>query len=107
MNYLSRMLDDGLQNDFWTTAIPIVRYVLFFVIVACAIILIITTLMQANDSDGSLDVISGSQESYYSQNKGSSRDGKLKIITIVMASIIIVCIVLYLLTRFINDFAAG
>ena len=69
---------------------------------ACAIVMMITILMQSNSSDGSLDVMTGSQESYYSQNKGSSRDGKLKIITIVMASIIFVCIVLYLVTMLIN-----
>lgn len=102
MNYISKLLDDGLQSDFWTKSLPIVRYVLFFLIAACAIVMIITVLMQSNDSDGSIDVVTGAQESYYSQNKGSSRDGKLKIITIVMASIIFVCIVLYLVTMLIN-----
>lgn len=102
MNYISKLLDDGLQSDFWTKSLPIVRYVLFFLIAACAIVMIITVLMQSNDSDGSIDVVTGAQESYYSQNKGSSRDGKLKIITIVMASIIFVCVVLYLVTMLIN-----
>ena len=64
--------------------------------------MIITIIMQSNNADGSLDVMTGAQESYYSQNKGSSRDGKLKIITIVMASIIFVCVVLYLVTLLIN-----
>lgn len=102
MDYISKLLADGLQSDFWTKTLPILRYVLFFIVVACAIVMIITVLMQSNSSDGSLDVMTGSQESYYSQNKGSSRDGKLKIITIVMASIIFVCIVLYLVTMLIN-----
>jgi len=102
MNYISKLLADGLQSDFWTKTLPILRYVLFFIVVACAIVMMITILMQSNSSDGSLDVMTGSQESYYSQNKGSSRDGKLKIITIVMASIIFVCIVLYLVTMLIN-----
>ena len=102
MNYISKLLADGLQSDFWTKTLPILRYVLFFIVAACAIVMMITILMQSNSSDGSLDVMTGSQESYYSQNKGSSRDGKLKIITIVMASIIFVCIVLYLVTMLIN-----
>ncbi len=102
MDYISKLLADGLQNDFWTKTLPILRYVLFFIVVACAIVMIITVIMQSNSADGSLDVMTGSQESYYSQNKGSSRDGKLKIITIVMASIIFVCIVLYLVTMLIN-----
>ena len=101
-HFMSRLLDEGLQNDFWTTTLPIVRYVLFFVIVACAIVMVISVIMQSNTSDGTLDVITGAQESYYSQNKGSSRDGKLKIITIVMASVIIACVVIYLVTMLIN-----
>lgn len=89
----SRLLADGIANDFVTTVLPIVRYVLFFLVVACAMVMIVCALMQSNDSDGSLDVMTGAQESYYSQNKGSSRDGKLKIITTVMAITIFVCII--------------
>ncbi len=103
MKSISNLLE--LQNDFWTTTLPVVRYVLFFIIVACAIVLIVSVIMQSNNSEGSLDVMTGSQESYYAQNKGSSRDGKLKIITIVMASIIIFCVVLYLVTMLINGVA--
>ena len=82
---------------------PIIRYVLFFIVVACAIVMTITIIMQSNDSDGSLDVMTGAQESYYSQNKGSSRDGKLKIITIVLGCIIFVCVVAYLVTLFFSN----
>ncbi len=103
MKNLSTLL--ALQSDFWTKTLPIVRYVLFFIIVACSIIMIITVIMQSNTADGQLDVMTGAQESYYSQNKGSSRDGKLKIITIVMASIIIFCVILYLVTMLINGVA--
>ena len=57
--------------------------------------MIITVIMQSNTAVGQLDVMTGAQESYYSQNKGSSRDGKLKIITIVCACVIAVCVMLY------------
>ncbi len=100
MNFATLL--DGVQNDFLTSVLPVLRYVLFFIIIACAIVIIITILMQANNSSEGMDVISGSQESYYAQNKGSSRDGKLKIITIVMSCIAFVCIVLYFVTELIN-----
>ena len=88
---------------FATEVLPIIRYVLFGIIIACAIVLVITTLLQANNSDNSLDAFTGvKQESYYSQNKGASRDVILKRITIIMASIIAVCI----LTFFITELAA-
>lgn len=100
MNLLT-MLADELQSDFVTTVLPIMRYVLFFLIVACAIVIIITCLLQSNESEGG-DPITGVQESYYSKNKGGSRDGKLKIITIVCASIITVCVIVYFVTELFN-----
>ncbi len=98
MNFISTLLEAA--SDFATNVLPIIRYILFFLVIVCAIVIIVTVLMQSNDSSEGMDVISGSQESYYSQNKGSSRDGKLKIITIVMASILLVCAILYFVTLF-------
>ena len=93
-------MDSNLTNDFWADALPIIRYVLFGIIIACAIVLIITALMQSNDSSKSLDAFTGaSQESYYSKNKGASRDSILKRITIAMAVIIFVCIILFFVTQ--------
>lgn len=101
---ISTLLDGELVNDFWTTFLPIFRYVLFGIIIACAVVMIITTLMQANDSSKSLDAFTGaSQESYYAQNKGASRDSILKRITISMAVIIFVCIILF----FVSEIIAG
>ncbi len=94
-------MDTNLANDFWASALPIIRYVLFGIIIASAIVLIITTLMQSNDSSKSLDAFTGgSQESYYSKNKGASRDSILKRITISMSIIIFVCIILFFITQF-------
>lgn len=103
MNFLT-MLADEIQSDFVTTVLPIMRYVLFFLIIACAIVIIITCLLQSNNSEGG-DPITGIQESYYTKNKGGSRDGKLKIITIVCASIIAVCVIVYFVTEIVNKAA--
>lgn len=100
MTNISMLLDGELVNDFWASFLPIFRYVLFGIIIACAIVMIITTLMQANDSSKSLDAFTGaSQESYYSQNKGASRDSILKRITIAMAVIIFICIILFFVSE--------
>ncbi len=102
MTNISMLLDGELVNDFWASFLPIFRYVLFGIIIACAIVMIITTLMQANDSSKSLDAFTGaSQESYYSQNKGASRDSILKRITISMAVIIFICIILFFVSEII------
>ena len=105
MNKFISMLNDGeLVNDFWTTFLPIFRYVMFGLVVVCSIVLIITALMQANDSSNALDAYTGNtQESYYSQNKGASRDAILKRITIAMSVIIFVAIILF----FVSELIAG
>lgn len=102
MSFLSTLLADSVQNDFLTKGLPIIRYILFFIVIVCALTIIVTVLMQSNNNSEGMDVISGSQESYYAQNKGSSRDGKLKIITIVMSCIALVCTILYFVTLLIN-----
>lgn len=93
---MSMLLEE--QIPIWiSSSMPIIRIVLFCIIFACAIVMIVTILFQSEDA-GSTSAITGVRDSYYSQNKGSSRDGKLKLITIIMASIIFVCAVLYLVT---------
>ena len=92
-----------LASDFATNVLPILRYVLFGIIAAAAIVMIITTLFQSNDSEDGMSALTGGgkQESYYSQNKGASRDSILKRITIAMAVIIFVCIVVFFVTELI------
>lgn len=103
-NFISNLLAGGMQSDFATTVMPILRYVLFGIIIASSIVMIVTTLMQQSENNGSLDAFTGTkQESYYSQNKGASRDAILKRITIAMAVVIFVCI----LTFFITELIAG
>lgn len=103
MNFISTLLaDDTLKSDFWTKFTPPFRWVMFAIIIICAITIIITVLMQSNDSGNSIDAVMGKQESYYSQNKGSSRDGKLKLVTIIMSSIAIVCTILFFVSELIT-----
>ena len=92
----------GLQSDFITTFFPILRIILVDLIFVCAIVLIIAVLVQADATSGGTNVISGTRESYYSQNKGDTRDGKLKKWTIAMSSIIAISILIYFLTLLIN-----
>ena len=90
-----------ILSDFITTVFPIARTVLVCIIAACSIVLTISALMQSTDSDESTNALTG-QESYYSQNKGENKDVKLKRLTIIMASIIAVCVILYFVSMLIN-----
>ena len=86
------------SSDFVTNVLPVVRYVCVGIIAACAIALIITTLLQSSADENGATAMTG-QESYYSQNKGESRDGKLKNWTIIFASIITFFTFFYFITR--------
>lgn len=96
------MLEDGLQADWITTVFPILRYVFIGIILICAIVMIVTVLLQSDANSSASSAIMGGQESYYAQNKGESRDGKLKKTTIAMAITIAVSIILYFVTLLIN-----
>ncbi len=87
----------------WVSAsFPIIRGVLLGIIALCAIGLIVTTLMQSNSDGNNIEALTG-QESYYSSNKGKSRNGKLKICTIVFASVIAFCIIMFFVTMLIYN----
>lgn len=89
------------SSDFVTTVFPIVRYVLVGIIFLCSVVLIVTTLLQSSSDENGATAVTG-QESYYSQNKGESRDGKLKKITTICAIVIAVSTILYFVSLLIN-----
>ena len=92
----------GLKPAWVETAFPIIRYVFMFLMAAAAIALIVVALMQ-DSQEGGANAITGTQESYYSQNKGRSKQGILKKITIAMASIIAIVIVLFFITIIVEN----
>lgn len=93
-----RFLAETLTPTWIASSFPIIRYVLMFLIAVSAITLIVVTLMQENSAEGGANAITGVQESYYSQNKGQTKEGRLKKITIAMASIITISIILFFVT---------
>ena len=83
-------------SDFSAAVVPVARWVFIGLIFVCSLIIIGATLFQSSSEDNNATAISGGQqESYYSQNKGESKDGKLNRATIVSSIIIAVCTVLY------------
>ena len=90
-------IDQGLYNF-----LEIARYVLLAITTLSCVVLIVTTLMQSSANQAGNAVTGGESDSYFSHNKDNSRDGKLKRITITMASTIAICLVLYFITGLIT-----
>ena len=74
---------------------PVIRQVLMVLIAVAAVALIVVALIQPSDGEGGANVITGTNESFYSQNKANSRQGMLKRLTIALAVFIAVCVVIY------------
>ncbi len=73
------------------------RTVLVGIIVLLSLISIVCVVMQNGNSNG-IDAISGSSETFYSKNKGRSKESVLKILTVVcLIGIAVCCIGFYLL----------
>lgn len=100
-NAILMFAEGGTASDFVVNVFPVVRTILICLIVVCALVMIVTTLLQSSANQaGSSAITGGSSESYFSQNRDNSRDGKLKRTTIWMASIIGVSLVIYFVTGF-------
>lgn len=79
------------------TFLTVLKIVCFVLIAISAIVLIVVVMMQAQAEGSGRNVINGVSESYYSQNRGRTKESKLKIITIICSSAIAVlsiCLIL-------------
>lgn len=84
----------------WVTAsFPVIRLVLFIMIVAIAAALILLVLIQPSaDSQGG-NVLSGSQsDTYYGKNKSEMRESIMKRLTIILGITLFVLVVLFFVT---------
>ena len=69
-----------------------------------AIAIIVAVLIQPSNPDGGRNVITGTNDSYYAQNKGDTKEGRLKKIIIICSVIILVLTVAFYV---IEHFFAG
>ncbi len=93
------LLLDTTRSPWITTSMPILRSIFVILMLVCAVTVIIICLATESNAEGGTNVITGnSYESFYSQNKGSTREGRLKKLLIISSIITGVCAVLYFVT---------
>lgn len=103
MNFVNLLLADGPVASWISKSFPIIQTILIILIALLAVAIIVCVLLNPSNPDGGSNAITGSNESFYSQNKGSSREGRLKKIIIISSACIFVFTVLYLiLTKIYN-----
>ena len=85
-------------------ALTTIRSILLILTAIAAIAIIVAVSIQPSNPDGGRNVITGTNDSYYAQNKGDTKEGRLKKIIIICSVIILVLTVAFYV---IEHFFAG
>ena len=88
----------GIGGEFMET----LKMVLTVIFVLISLIITIIVLMQEGKSAGLSGAISGGSETYWSRNKGRSKEGRLERITIVFTVIFFIAAILLNVGLFTN-----
>lgn len=85
------------------TTLITIRTIILLVMGIASIALTVAVLIQPSNPDGGRNVITGTNDSYYAQNKGSTKEGRLKRIIIICSIIILVLtIAFFIIEHFIT-----
>ena len=88
--------DDSATAGWIADSFPVIKIVLVSIIALLSIAMIVMVVMQKGESDG-VSAISGKSDTFYNRNKGATLQGKIKILTIIDAVLILVLCVAYLI----------
>ena len=83
------------------TMLTTIRSIVLILTAIAAIVIIGSVLVQPSNPDGGRNVITGTNDSYYAQNKGSTKEGRLKkLIIICSIAILVLTIAFYVIEHF-------
>lgn len=78
-----------------------IRSILLIFTAIASIAIIVAVLVQPSNPDGGRNVITGTNDSYYAQNKGDTKEGRLKKVIIICSVVILVLtIAFYVIEHF-------
>ena len=87
------MLNQFLVARWISTSFPVIRTILMIGLAVAALLLIVLVFLQIGSGSNTNNVITGNSDSYYSQNKGSSREGRItRWVYICVGVIAVLCI---------------
>ena len=92
--------DDNKTTASWiVNSFPIIKIVILSVIALLAIALIILIVMQKGNTNGS-SALTGKSDTFYNRNKKTTLQGKIKVLTIICASVMMaLCLVFMILSQ--------
>ncbi len=75
---------------------PVAKIIIMCVLAVLAILMIVLVCMQKSNENG-VSAISGQSDTFYNRNKGTTLQGKIKILTIIDAVLILVLCIIFLI----------
>ena len=93
--FMCKADESAATADWIVNSFPVIKAVIVGVLALLAIIMIVLTVMQKSNSDGS-SAITGQTNTFYNRNKGATLQGKIKILTIIDAILILVLCIAFL-----------
>lgn len=78
--------------------IPVVRYIILVLLAIVAVATIVLVFMQIGQGGNSTNVVTGNADSYYSQNKGGSREGRITRLIYVCVGVLVLLSILFFVT---------
>ena len=92
--------DENKATASWiVNSFPIIKIVIMSVLALLAIALIVLIIMQKGNTNGS-SAITGKSDTFYNRNKKTTLQGKIKVLTIVCASIMMfLCLAFMILSQ--------
>ena len=97
-NQMAFLLGAGIYDT-----LAVVKVVLVALMGIGALAIIILVLCQKGNSGGGTNAITGVQETYYSQNKGKTLEGRLKMWTIIVAiSMAVIAIAYFIIASIVS-----
>lgn len=97
---LNLLLDDVAKPipDWISKSFPIIQTILIVLISLAAVAIIVAVLMTTSNPESGNNAITGTNDSYYMQHKGGSREGRLKKTIVICAIVIFVLTLLYFIS---------
>lgn len=98
MNLLKSLLLGTIYPDWITSSFPIIRIVLMCLVILFSLAVIVVIMCMESNPEGGTNVISGKSESFYSQNKSATKEGRLKKIIIITSIALVVATLLFFIS---------
>ena len=96
--------DENAATASWiVSSFPVIKVVLVAVLAVLAVAMIILTVMQKSNTNGA-SAITGQSNTFYNRNKSGTLQGKIKLLTIIDAVLILIICVAFLV---LNTIYAG